>query len=156
MKVWVLFVIIVVLCWGAYVPTIHAGQTSIGNTNRMNSAMWAFLFVGLAYCLLGVAVPIATLASKGAITELPAMKGAQVSLLAGLLGAAGALGVIFALNSGGTPLTVPPLVFAGAPIVATLITMTMHPPKSAPSWPFFVGILLAATGAGLVLRFKPS
>ncbi len=156
MKVWLLFVLTVILCWGAYVPAIHSGQASIGNPSKLNSAMWAFLFVGLAYCLLGVAVPIATLVSKGAITDLPTMKGAQVSLLAGLLGAAGALCVIFALNTGGTPLTVPPLVFAGAPIVATIITLAMHPPKSAPSWPFFVGIVMAATGAALVLRFKPT
>jgi hypothetical protein len=64
--------------------------------------------------------------------------------------------VILALMYGGTPTTVPPLVFAGAPLVATLIGMALHRPSQAPSPLFFVGIVLAAAGAALVLRYKPT
>jgi hypothetical protein len=48
-----------------------------------------------------------------------------------------------------------PLVFAGAPIVNALFSMILHPPKQAPNPLIYVGMLLAATGAGMVLYFKP-
>jgi hypothetical protein len=78
-----------------------------------------------------------------------------MSTAAGILGALGALGVILALVSGGTPQTVPPLVFAGAPIMSVLVAMALHPPKTMPSWQFYAGIVLAAAGAALVLKYKP-
>jgi drug/metabolite transporter (DMT)-like permease len=153
MKTWLLFVIMTIVCWGAYVPTIHEGQSAIGGKNR---ALWAFLFVGAAYFLVAVLVPIGLLAARQDLGSLPNTRGWSISLFAGVLGALGALGVILALMNGGTPKEVPPLVFAGAPIVATLISMTLHKPVKAPDWPFFVGIVMAAAGAALVLRYKPS
>jgi hypothetical protein len=66
------------------------------------------------------------------------------------------LGVVLASISGGKPIFVAPLVFAGAPIVATLVSLLMHKPETAPSPWFYFGILLAAAGAGMVLRFKPA
>ena len=49
-----------------------------------------------------------------------------------------------------------PLVFAGAPLVNVLYTMYLHPPKSAVNPLLYVGFLLAAVGAGMVLYFKPT
>jgi hypothetical protein len=49
---------------------------------------------------------------------------------------------------------VPPLVFAGAPIINALVSMTWHPPAKSPGVLFFVGIILAAVGAGMVLYSK--
>lgn len=146
-----LFVLGAILSWGAYVPTIHEGQTGFNK-----GAIRAFLFVGVAYCLTAVIVPaVLIFGMKMEPSDFP-MKGMSISTLAGIFGAAGALCVILALKNGGTPATVPPLVFAGAPIVATLIAMFLHKPANPPSALFYVGILMAAVGAGLVLRFKPA
>ena len=49
-----------------------------------------------------------------------------------------------------------PLVFAGAPIVNVLVTMAIHPPKSAINPMLYVGFVLASIGAALVLYFRPS
>ncbi len=147
------FVVLTILCWGAYVPTIHQGQSAIGGKSR---ALWAFLFVGVAYFLVAFLVPVGMLAARQELGSIPNARGWGVSLLAGVLGALGALGVILALMSGGAPTTVPPLVFAGAPIIATLIAMLLHRPASLPDWRFFLGIVLAAGGAALVLRYKPA
>jgi hypothetical protein len=49
---------------------------------------------------------------------------------------------------------VPPIVFAGAPIVNAVVTMAWHPPAVKPSPLYYVGIVLAAFGAGLVLYEK--
>jgi hypothetical protein len=48
-----------------------------------------------------------------------------------------------------------PLVFGGAPLVNVLVSMATHPPRSAPSPMLYLGFLLAATGAYMVLHFKP-
>jgi hypothetical protein len=115
----------------------------------------AFLFVGVAYFLMAGAILLYLAVTK---TEPLAMteKGVSVSTLAGLLGALGALGVIFAVNRfGGRPLLVAPLVFAGAPIVNTIVSMVWDRPQKPPSLLFYAGVILAAVGAGLVLRFRP-
>jgi hypothetical protein len=151
MKPWLMFVLCTVVCWGAYVPTLRHGQFAFGGGN---GAFRAFLFVGLAYFLVGGAVFLYMLGSKAEPLAVTA-DGAVLSTLAGVLGAIGALGVIFALKAGGHHITVAPLIFAGAPIVNTFVSMAWDRPKDPPSVWFFAGIVLAALGAGLVLRFKP-
>jgi hypothetical protein len=152
MKLWMVFVLLTVVCWGAYVPTIHAGQKAIGGRS---AGLWAFTLVGVAYFLVAVLAPLGLLALRGELASIPPVSKVGVGLFAGALGAVGALGVILALMNGGTPLAVPPLVFAGAPIVATIIGMALHRPANAPSALFYIGILMAAAGAALVLRYRP-
>lgn len=147
-----LFIIGAVISWGAYVPTIHHGQHGFA---KQPAPVRAFLFVGVAYFLVAIIVPgVALLVSKVEPLEF-AKKGIWLSTLAGVFGAMGAVCVIYALKTGGKPTLVAPLVFAGAPIMNTFVAMTWDKPKSMPSPAYFVGILLAAVGAGLVLAFKP-
>lgn len=152
MKLWPYFVLLTILTWGAYVPTIHKGQTALGK----DSALRAFLFIGFAYFLVSVVV-IAYVWMTGAEKWEFTGRGMTISTFAGVLGALGALGVAFALKpeSGGKPLFVAPLVFAGAPIVNTLVAMLLDKPEKSPSPMFYLGILMAACGAGLVLKYKP-
>ncbi|MBW8869137.1 MAG: hypothetical protein JF610_17720 [Acidobacteria bacterium] len=49
-----------------------------------------------------------------------------------------------------------PLVFGGAPIVNVLITMLLHPPKSAISPMLYLGFVLASAGAAMFLYFRPT
>ena len=81
--------------------------------------------------------------------------GTAWATLAGALGAIGALCIIFAFRAGGVPIYVMPLVFGGAPLVNAGVSMAMHPPQTMPHPLLFVGFILAACGAGLVLAFKP-
>lgn len=150
MKVWMLFVIGAFVAWGCYVPTLHAGQVAL-----KGGALRAFLCVGAAYFLTAVLVPLALLGAKVEPWEWNT-RGVSIAVVAGVFGAAGALCVILALKSGGTPLVVAPLVFAGAPVVNVLVSMAWHRPKAPPEPWFYLGILLAAAGAYLVLRFRPS
>jgi hypothetical protein len=64
--------------------------------------------------------------------------------------------IILALKSGGKPLYVVPLVFAGAPVMSTIVSLIWHPPENMPGPVFYLGIVLAAAGAGLVLYSKPA
>jgi hypothetical protein len=151
---WLVFVLATALCWGAYVPAIHAGQAAIASKP---GPLRAFLCVGIAYFATAVVVPLILIARGVEPFEFQT-KGLVISLVAGILGAAGALCVILALKAGGKPIYVAPLVFGLAPIVNVALSMLLHPPKSttAISPMFYFGIVLAAVGAGLVLRFKPA
>jgi hypothetical protein len=91
--------------------------------------------------------------------------GIKWSLIAGVAGAVGAFTLVLALGAaaqtykGAAAAAVMPIVFAGAPIVNTVVAMTVHPPaggwKSLPA-PFIFGCLLAAGGAFLVAKYAPS
>ncbi|MFQ5491292.1 MAG: hypothetical protein ACE5GE_11265, partial [Phycisphaerae bacterium] len=152
MKPWLLFVFGVILCWGAYVPTIHHGQKGFGGPS---AAYKAFLFVGIAYFLVAVVAPGGLLMAGGELKSLSG-KGMGMSLVAGTLGALGALCIILAMKYGGKPIFVAPAVFAGAPVMNTIVSMIWDKPAKSPSALFFVGIVLAGAGAFMVLRFKPS
>ena len=155
---WLMFVIVAALAWGAYVPSIHHGQLAFGGKSNPNSPMRAFLFVGVAYFLMAIVVPglwLVTHREPVADTGFNA-RGIVICTIAGALGAAGALSVIFALKFGGLPIYVAPLVFAGAPIVNVIVAMVWEGVERRPDPRFFVGLLLAAAGAALVLRYKPA
>lgn len=151
MKTWMLFVMMTVVCWGAYVPTLHQGQMALGK----NSALRAFLFVGLAYLIVSAFV-LGYLVTLKAEPMVFNAKGVSVSTMAGLLGAVGAIGIVLAMKAGGKPLLVAPLVFAGAPIVNTMVSMAFSKPDKPPVVWFYAGIALAGVGAAMALRFKPS
>jgi hypothetical protein len=153
--IWVVFVLGAVVSWGMYGPALHRGQVLLGSPLR------ALLCVGLAYFLIGVLVPLAMLGAQGDLKGgSPPLglkaDGATAATLAGALGAIGAVFIILAFRAGGLPTYVMPLVFGGAPLVNVLVSMWMHPPKVAPNPMLYVGFLLAAAGAGMVLYFKPA
>ncbi|HWS52706.1 MAG TPA: hypothetical protein VN228_01155 [Pyrinomonadaceae bacterium] len=145
---WIIFAVGAALCWGLYGPVLHQGQVDLKNPMR------ALLCVGVAYFLVGVLVPVISLSSQGQLGGFTT-KGSLLAGAGGALGAVGAVCIIYAFRSGGIPTYVMPLVFAGAPIVNALFSMILHPPKQAPNPLVYVGMLLAATGAGMVLYFKP-
>lgn len=146
---WLTYVAGAVLSWGLYGASLHRGQVALGNP------MKALLCVGVAYFLIGVLIPSLALTTQGEMRDFNA-SGAATATIAGILGALGAVCIIYAFRAGGSPTYVMPLVFGGAPLVNVLATMAIHPPKTAPSPMLYVGFLLVATGAGLVLYFRPT
>jgi hypothetical protein len=145
---WLIFVAGAVLSWGAYGALLHLGQTQLGNPLK------ALLCVGVAYFLIGVLLPVIGLSAQGGLSGFNST-GLITATIAGALGAIGAGCIIWSFKAGGLPVYVMPLVFGGAPIVNVLVTMVIHPPKSAISPMLYVGFLLAAAGAFIVLRYRP-
>lgn len=156
---WVLlFVAGAALSWGVYVPSVHTAATLLKSNLR------AFLFVGVAYFLVAVLVPLAFIFL---LNWDPTQKGeanfhfgaVMWGIAAGIAGAVGALCVIFAATNAGPggAIYVAPLVFAGAPIINTFATLYyFHPVKTPPDWRFFTGLGLAAVGAAMVMLYKPT
>jgi hypothetical protein len=108
----------------------------------------------VAYFLVGVLVPAIALGSQGQLKGFNA-GGVTSATLGGALGAIGAVCIIWAFRTGGTPTYVMPLVFGLAPVINVLFSMATHPPKTEPNPLLYVGFLFASIGAGLVLYFKP-
>jgi len=153
---WLLFSLLTVGCWGLYGAFLHSGQ--MGMNDPVNGRYKAFLFVGLAYFLTAVLAPIALLLIKGASWTFAA-KGCWWSLIAGIVGAAGAFSVLLAFGAKGSPAVVMSIVFGGAPVVNALYVLAMNPP--AGGWaklplPFVLGIVLSAVGGCLVTLYRPA
>ena len=172
---WLMFVAGAILTWGAYVVTIDHGRLTLAGAAHGGkpaipmpiAAMRAFLFIGLAYFALGVVFPAIYLAvNKVNPADYPndpgwLARGVTLSTLAGILGAAGALCIVFAVGAArqrfgaAGAAYVAPLVFCFAPIINCFVAMIWDKPEHPPKWPFYVGLILAAVGAALVLAFKP-
>lgn len=157
---WLAFALLTVFTWGVYGILLHTGQ--MGMQDMANGRYKAFLFVGVAYFLTAVLAPLAVLKLNGATWNFPAT-GMWWSLIAGIAGAIGAFGVLLAFGAAPKPVTayvpvIMSIIFAGAPIVNGLVSIAMHPPEGGLGsirWPFWIGIVLAATGGALVTKFKP-
>ena len=165
---WLFFVLGAVLTWGAYVVTVDHGRTKLAEgmprTHMSVAAMRAFLFIGIAYFVMAVIVPGIYLAmNKPPAGTDPGfnMRGSVLSTIAGVLGAAGALCIVFAVGharrSGGAnaAIYVAPLVFAFAPIVNAIVSLIIEPPAERPKVWFYLGLAMAAGGAAMVLINKP-
>ncbi len=145
------FAAITILAWGSYGNWLHAAKADV-NDLRMRQ----LFCVGLAYFILAIVIPtlfIKLKGEKGAFT----ISGVIWSLAAGVCGALGALGIIMALSAGGSkaPFYVMPLVFGCAPVVNTLVSMTMNRNLKEANSAFLAGIVLVAVGAALVFINKP-
>ena len=145
---WISLALGAAFSWGLYGASLHRGQTALGNPLK------AMLCVGVAYFLIAVLVPVAALVQQGELRNFN-LTGTITATLAGALGALGAVCITYAFRAGGTPFIVMPLVFGGAPLINVLASTVIHPPKVAPNPMLYVGFLLAAIGAGLVLYYRP-
>ncbi|MBM3822390.1 MAG: hypothetical protein FJ404_05810 [Verrucomicrobia bacterium] len=153
---WLFYSLLTVASWGVYGVFLHTGQ--IGMSDPVNGRYKAFLFVGIAYFLTAVLAPLALLIAKGASWSYPP-KGMWWSLIAGIVGAVGAFGVLLAFGAKGVPATVMSIIFAGAPIVNALVSIALHPPAGGLNSikpQFYLGIVLAAVGGCLVTFYKPN
>jgi MFS family permease len=147
-------------CWGVYGPVLHHGQHDMASAEALAmtppqlARFRPFVCVGLAYFLIGVIVPVALLRAKGEAGQFT-LSGTLLSLFAGALGALGALGIILAFTFGGSPLYVMPLVFGGAPVVNSFLTIYLAG-KLREIGPFFLaGLVMVVLGAVTVLWSAP-
>jgi hypothetical protein len=152
---WLAFALLTVASWGVYGIFLHTGQMNM--QDPINGRMKAFLFVGIAYFLVAVLAPILMLALSGANWNYP-MKGMIWSVIAGIVGAVGAFGVLLAFGAKGNPAVVMTIVFSGAPVVNAIVALVQHPPEGG--WgtiraPFWIGMILAIAGGALVTKYKP-
>lgn len=146
---WLTFAFGAILAWGMYGVILHRGQVQLASPLR------ALFCVGVAYFIIAVLVPSAAMWSKGDFEGFNP-GGTFTATVAGCLGAIGAICIIWSFKSGGRPMFVMPLVFGGAPLINVVASMLIHPPKSPPNPMLYVGFVLLAIGAAIVLYFKPT
>jgi hypothetical protein len=161
---WLIFALMTVVSWGVYGVLLHKGRGEMPmGEETPHAGLKAFLFVCIAYALIGLAAA-AVLKMRGSNWSFTS-GGIKWSLIAGVAGAVGAFTLVLALGAaaqiykGAAAAAVMPIVFGGAPIVNTVVAMTIHPPaggwKNLPA-PFLLGCVLAAGGAFLVAKYAPT
>lgn len=151
---------VTILCWGLYGPVLHFGQEAMYNGPTdvpppHLARLRPFVCVGLAYFLIGVIVPAAILWLKGEKGHW-SMTGILWSLAGGALGAIGALGIIMAFTFDGKPIYVMPLVFGGAPVVNSFLTIYWAKRTKEVGPLFLAGLIIVLIGAVTVLVFNPA
>jgi hypothetical protein len=144
-----LAIALAIASWGAYGPVLHKGQAAMHH-----SRMRPLICVGLAYFVIAVIVPYFFLGEMGEASTYRSL-GTMWSLLGGAFGAIGALGIILAFNSGGKPVFVMPLVFGGAPVINTLVSIAKTHQWNNVSPFFWAGLILVIAGAAMVLVLAP-
>jgi hypothetical protein len=94
---WWAYVIIAGLAWGTYVPIIFYGGTELTTKpGTIGGRLGSILCVGIAYFVLAVVVPVAMMATNSEDQPVWKLNGLVFSGLAGVMGAVGAICVIFA------------------------------------------------------------
>jgi hypothetical protein len=143
------FIAMTILSWGIYGPLLHQGQLRMDG-----SRLRPFFCVGVAYFLIAVILPMvlrATTHDRGDIT----LPGTLWSLAGGAAGAMGAMGIILAFTYGAKPIYVMPLVFGGAPVVSTIVSILDAKNLGEISPFFYAGLIVVIAGAITVLIFAP-
>lgn len=153
-----------VVTWGLYSVLLHLGSSGMaiaGAADPLGGRMKSFLLVGIAYVIVAIIGPIIVMKLKGTSWDFPTA-GWSWSLIAGISGAIGAFFLLMALSSGRSPaeskilpLLVPAIVFAGAPIVNAIVSITKDNLWSKTPPAFYIGILLAGAGAAMVMKYRP-
>ena len=157
---WLAFALMTVACWGVYGILLHSGQIELGGGpggKDPEARYKSFLLVGFAYFVIAVMAPAVIILSKSGGLDFwnYPWKGVKLSFIAGVVGAFGAFFVLMAFGAGGKPWVVMTIVFAGAPVVNAVISLMIHPPKSAIPPQFILGLAMAVVGGGLVTLYKP-
>ena len=159
---WLFFAFLTVVSWGVYGVLLHKG--TVGMADMVNGRYKAFLFVGIAYFLVAVLAPLVMLrlSGKAGATNFLSYptQGWVWSLVAGVVGAVGAFGVLLAFGAAPQPKAsyvpvVMSIIFCGAPIVNAVVSMMEHPPTGGVKWQFVAGIIIAAVGGCMVALYKP-
>lgn len=173
---WLLFVAIAGLSWGTYVPVVfYGGRELTTNPAQMGGRLTSILCVGISYFVLAVLIPLVLFLTKRHAWPPLKATGLTFSALAGVMGAVGAIAVIFAskaavftareqgLDEGTYRVYIAPLIFGLAPVINTLVSLFWHPApgnpwhfglKQAPGLGLLGGIVLVGAGAFLVLYAK--
>jgi hypothetical protein len=172
---WWGYVIVAGLAWGTYVPIIFYGGTELTTKpGTIGGRLASILCVGVAYFVMAVIIPVVLMNTRDDAKPDWKSNGLIFSSLAGVMGAVGAICVIFASKAavdaakleGINPATyriyIAPLIFCLAPLINTLMSLVWHPKPgqpfhfdlTVPSWHLPLGIVLMAAGTFLVLYSK--
>lgn len=146
----VLFALVTALFWGLYGPALGQARSSL------LSPFKPYVAIGLAYLVWGICGGLVGMWIKGDSFSFSGPGGAW-GLIAGSLGAWGALALTAAMFSGGTamPHVVMPVVFGGAVTLTALVSLASSRSATPASPWLWVGIGVIAVGIVLVAYNTP-
>ncbi len=148
MKLPVIFALMTALFWGMYGPAL--GQSR----GELKSPFKPYVAIGIAYLIWGIIGGVIGMLYKGDTFDFTG-RGATWGLIAGTLGAWGALTLTLAMFSGGIamPHIVMPIVFGGAVTVSAIVSVITTKADTNPL--LWVGIVGIGICIGIVAYFTP-
>jgi hypothetical protein len=150
----IIAVLVAIICLGMYGKLVLWGQAETPLASGQFGWARPMISVGVAYFLIGVAVPVAWLYLRGEAGEWSVI-GTVWSLIAGVAASFGTLGVLVAFSYGGEPVSVMPVVFGGTAVVNSFLTIHFgRRHREINSW-FLAGAIMVVLGAIVALAFPP-
>ena len=133
------------LGWGIFAPMVQR------SSKRMEgSRLRPLLVVGITFALAGAVLPVVMLATSGDVGQWTVF-GTLWSLAAGVVAAAGILGIVLAYGAGGRPSLTMPIVFGVAPLVSIAASLTIQGTWGFASTLYFIAMGMLVAGVGLLL-----
>lgn len=150
----IIAVAVAIVGWGLYGKLVLWGQADMSAAGEPFDWLRPLVCVGLAYALVGVAVPIAWFYLRGDGGEW-SVTGVLWSLAAGVAGSLGTMGVLMAFAHRGAPIYVMPMVFGGAAVLNALVTTYLAGHAKEIGAMFLAGVIIVVLGAAIVFFFPP-
>jgi hypothetical protein len=153
----IFFAALTALFWGTYGPALGNAQTRLPPPDGWSSFK-PYMFVGLAYLVLGVGGGVLGMLYQGDSFSYSGehFRPAQWGFLAGAVGALGALSLTTAMmTSKGNAALVMPIVFGGAVTVNAVISAIRFRGHANISPDLWLGMAVVAVGIVIVARNAP-
>jgi hypothetical protein len=145
----VVFGLMTGLFWGTYGPALAESRKFLGN-----SPFKPYVAIGLAYLVWGIGGGLIGMWYKKDSWDFTG-QGMVWGLIAGTLGAWGALTLTLAMFNGGKPVVVMPIVFGSAVTVSALVSLWKEWEHTKPSTPLILGIVGIVVCAIIVAKNTP-
>jgi hypothetical protein len=150
MKLPVVFAVLTAMCWGLYGPILAKARTTEGPFRP-------YVAIGVAYLVIAIFGGLAGMKYRG---DSFAFTGSGITwgLIAGALGAFGALFLTLCMFNGGNkvPQAMMPIVFGGAVSVAALYAVATIKTEHGTSPMLWVGIALMLLSAVIITMNTPA
>lgn len=147
-----IFAALTAFCWGLYGPTLAKARTADPDLSPFKP----YVAIGVAYLLIAIVGGVVGMWIKGDNFEFTGL-GARWGMIAGTLGALGALTLTLSMFTGGAriPHSVMPIVFGGAVTVSALYTIYSSGGKMHSTPMLWVGIAVMLVAVVIITRNTP-
>ena len=152
------YVVLSICCWGLFGPVLFGAQSNLGvEVDGVQQLSWAkaLLLMSVAYGAVAAAYPGVLLWRQGESGQWTA-RGVFWSAAGGAIEGLGACAVVLAFYHGGDAISVMPLVFAGAPLIGTVVQMLLRRTWGRASLFFYLGALIVLIGGLGVMLIEPN
>lgn len=152
--VWIIFFVMMVICWGFFGTAQQASIEANGN-----EPLWSLLFLGMSYIfvmtLLGVVLAVYYAVRPNAFHVTWNYSGILCGVISGCAAATGTVCSVYAAHSQRNPIVLSTIQFGSVPVVGVLIAYFAIRPRPPVPLLFWLGVAVVTAAVVLAIRFRP-